>query len=204
MADLAHFDLRTAVSQRERILGVILAGGASRRFGSDKALARLAGVSLIEHVARWALPQVGLLAVSGAAIAPLPVIADREKDAGPLCGILSSLAWAEANGFARLATFACDGPIFPHDLVTQLSSGAAADCVMARCGADKHYTYGVWRTACRPALEMAYAGGLRSLRGAAEALTAAYVDFAPDAFFNINHPEDLASAEALLAQTAGF
>ncbi len=196
------------VSLRESILGVILAGGASRRFGSDKALARLAGMPLIEHVARRAKPQVGLLAVSGAASAPLglPVIADREKGAGPLSGIVSSLAWAEANGFTLLATFACDGPFFPGDLVTQLSSelGAAAGCVMARCGPDKHYTYGVWRTACKPALEVAYAGGLRSLRGVAEILTTAYVDFPANTFFNINCPEDLARAEKLLAQTVGF
>jgi molybdopterin-guanine dinucleotide biosynthesis protein A len=196
------------VSLRESILGVILAGGASRRFGSDKALAPLAGMPLIEHVARRAQPQVGLLAVNGAASAlpTLAVIADREKGAGPLSGIVSSLAWAEANGFALLATFACDGPIFPADLVARLSSelGATVNCVMARCGPDKHYTYGVWPTACRPALEKAYAEGLRSLRGAAEALTVAYVDFPPNTFFNINRIEDLTSAEKLLAQTTSF
>lgn len=196
------------MSLRESVLGVILAGGASCRFGSDKALALLAGTPLIEHVARRAQPQVGLLAVSGAASAPLglEVIPDREKSAGPLSGIVSSLAWAEANGFTLLATFACDGPFFPDDLVTRLSSGlgTAVDCVMARCGPDKHYTYGVWRTACRPALELAYAQGLRSLRGAAEALTVAYVDFRPNTFFNINCPEDLVSAEKLLAQTPSF
>lgn len=195
------------MSPRESILGVILAGGASRRFGSDKALALLGGTPLIEHVARRAKPQVGSLAVSGAASAPLglEVIADREKGAGPLSGIVSSLAWADANGFTLLATFACDGPFIPEDLVTRLSSelGATVDCVMASCGPDKHYTYAVWRPVCRPALEIAYARGLRSLRGVTDAVAVRYVDFPPTTFFNINRPEDLASAEKLLAQMAG-
>lgn len=192
-------------SLRQSILGVILAGGASSRFGSDKASAVLAGLPLIEHVARRASPQVGSLAISGAAVAlqGLPLIADREKGEGPLAGVLSSLVWAEAHGFTLLATFACDGPVFPDDLVTRLSSGTTGDCAIARCGPDKHYTYGVWRTACRPVLEDGYARGWRSLKGAAEALSAAYVDFPPNTFFNINCPEDLARAELLLAQAAG-
>lgn len=196
------------MSLREPILGVILAGGASSRFGSDKALALLAGMPLIEHVVRRAGPQVGSLAISGAAVAPrgLPLIADLERGEGPLSGVLSSLAWAEANGFGLMATFPCDGPFFPDDLVTRLSSALerTVHCTVARSGPDKHYTYAVWRTACRPALKTAYGQGLRSLHGAAEALTAAYVNFPRDAFFNINRPEDLARAETLLAQTAGF
>lgn len=187
------------------VLGVILAGGTSRRFGSNKAFAPLAGMPLIEHVARRAAPQVGLLVVSGAASAPLglPVIADREEGEGPLAGVLSSLAWADTHGFGYMATFACDGPCFPHDLVQRLSTAMVGDCAMAQCGPDKHYTYGLWQTACRPALEQAYVKGLRSLGGAAEVMAAVYVNFPPNAFFNINCPEDLAHAEALLTREAG-
>lgn len=196
------------MSLRESVLGVILAGGTSRRFGSDKALAELAGAPLIEHVVRRAAPQVGVLAVSGVASSSmgLPIIADREKSEGPLCGVLSSLIWADTKGFTLLATFACDGPFFPEDLVTRLSSGlgTTVDCAMARSGTDKHYTYGIWRTACKPALELAYAEGLRSLRGAAKALTVAYVDFPPNTFFNINRPEDLVNAEKMLGRIGGF
>lgn len=178
------------------VLGVILAGGASRRFGSDKALVELSGIPLIGHVARRARPQVDALAISRSAGAPipidLPVIADRQPSQGPLSGIVSSLQWAEANRFALMATFPCDGPVFPSDLVVRLQAALdGKDCAMASSGAERHYTYGVWRTCCLPRLAEAFDGGLRSLRGIADVLSVTYRDFGPDVFLNINCREDL-------------
>ncbi len=188
-----------------RILGVILAGGASRRFGTDKALVPLAGVPLIEHVAHRARPQVDALAISRGPDVPvpldLPVIRDQEAAQGPLSGIGSSLAWAEANGFDLIATFPCDGPLFPSDLVARLSTAlAGCDCTMARSGDDRHHTYGLWRTDSRPRVAQAFRRGLRSLRGIADVLSVSYLDFGPAVFLNINSPENLGRAEELLAQ----
>lgn len=188
----------------DRILGVILAGGASRRFGRDKAFADLLGVPLIEHVARRAQDQVDVVAVSGGATLAalnLPVIADREPAQGPLRGIESSLAWATAGGFNLVATFPCDGPLFPVDLVARLGSAlGCGDLAMVRCGLDRHYTYGLWRTAAQPAVASMLADGVRSLRDAANALSATFLDCEPADFLNINRPEDLARAELLFAQ----
>ena len=50
-----------------RLLGVVLAGGQSRRFGRDKALALLDGRPLIDH-ALAALVGCDALAVAGRAI----------------------------------------------------------------------------------------------------------------------------------------
>ncbi len=188
-----------------RILGVILAGGASRRFGSDKALVPLAGVPLVEHVAFHAKPQVDALAISRSMEAPLtldlPLIVDHEPAQGPLSGVVSSFAWAEANGFALVATFPCDGPRFPADLVVRLSQALGQhDCAMACSGTDRYYTYGLWRTAALPSVTRHFTDGVRSLRTAADLLSVAFVAWEADDFLNINRPEDLARAEELLAR----
>jgi molybdopterin-guanine dinucleotide biosynthesis protein A len=73
---------------------------------------------------------------------------------------------------------------------------------MAATGADRHYTYGLWRTACLPRIGQAFDGRLRSLRGTAGFIALVFVEFAPAVFFNINRPEDVAAAERLLADEA--
>lgn len=190
------------MDQHGRILGVILAGGVSRRFGSDKALASLSGAPLIEHVARRANPQVDGLAVSRNTPVPLdlPLIADREPDQGPLSGIIASLSWAEMQGFDLVAFFPCDGPLFPADLVARLKSALTGfDCAMATSAGERHYTYGLWRVSALPRLAEAFARGERSLRGIVDVLRVVFVEFGEDAFLNINHPDHLGSAEQRLA-----
>jgi molybdenum cofactor guanylyltransferase len=193
------------------ILGVILAGGASRRFGADKAAAVLGGVSLLERTVARARPQVADLAISAARHVPseLPVIVDRVAGQGPLTGILSSLGWAAEQGFGLIATFPCDAPFFPMNLVARLTaaSGDGDDCAIARRGEDGQYAFALWRTSCEPRLARAFAAGVRSLHKAAAMVNCIHVDFpidgdGPDgnAFFNINRPKDLASAEEWLKQ----
>lgn len=88
------------------ILGVILAGGRSSRFGKDKALGQLGGQRLIDHVVARAAPQVGGLAVSGRDYGlGLPVIPDCEPGQGPLGGLLSAVHWAQNKGFDAVASF---------------------------------------------------------------------------------------------------
>jgi hypothetical protein len=71
-----------------RTLGAILAGGRSRRFGSDKALARLGGERLIDRAAAALRPQVDRLIVCGRVMPAMVCVADRPSpDLGPLGGL---------------------------------------------------------------------------------------------------------------------
>ncbi len=82
-----------------RVLGAILGGGRSSRFGSDKALATLDGRALIDRVAAALAPQVDALIVVGRDHPGLTAVADRPApDLGPLGGIAGALHYAAAHG----------------------------------------------------------------------------------------------------------
>jgi molybdenum cofactor guanylyltransferase len=103
------------------ILGAVLAGGQSRRFGSDKAVALLDGKALIDH----AIDALRLIArdviVVGGNRDGLVSIADRPATgAGPLGGLCAALHHAAAHGFAGVLTTGCDVPSFPQELADAL------------------------------------------------------------------------------------
>lgn len=185
-------------------LGVILAGGASKRFGSNKALVDLDGRPIVAHVAACAAPQVDLLvlnAADDAAATGLTIVRDVAPGEGPLGGWLAGLTWAKARGFPLMAAFACDTPHFPSDTVARLKAAMAdgADCAMARHDGNVHHTFALVRTSCFDRIAEAYAGGMRRLRAIGGIMRCALPDFSDcrdgpngDAFFNINTPDDLA------------
>jgi molybdopterin-guanine dinucleotide biosynthesis protein A len=197
--------------RRDGILGVILAGGQSRRFGADKAMTHLGPLRLIEHVMARAKPQVGTVAVSGRDYdLGVPVIADAMASEGPLSGVLSALTWAGSNSYAAIATFSCDAPFFPEDLVArlaeQLHPGKA--CSYAESGGARHPAFALWRVEAAEALAGLYRGGMRALRGAQDRLDGTPVAFPPgpapdgDMFFNVNRPDDRLVAARWLAAGA--
>ncbi len=197
------------------IAGVILAGGLSRRMGGgDKGLRLLAGRPILDHVIERAIPQVGPL-VLNANGAPerfgsygLPVVADGvEGFAGPLAGVLAGLDWAAANApeCSHVASFACDAPFLPRDLVERLSAALAADGAELCCaGSDgrAHPVFGLWPVALRGDLRQAMVEeGIRKVDVWTVRYPFARLDFPVgtiDPFFNANRPEDLATAERLL------
>src|SRR5215472_7524270 len=113
---------RWAVRQKGPVLGVILAGGASSRYGSDKALAPLDGVPLLQRIVDQVGPQVDMVVLSGKARPgyALEAIADEVEHAGPLAALKTTLAWAEARKFPLVMTFPCDAPFIPADSVKRL------------------------------------------------------------------------------------
>jgi len=187
------------------VLGVIFAGGASRRYGRDKALARLGGVTLLERVIDRVRPQVDVLAISGSVREgfALPVIADDVKLGGPLTALRSVLVWAEGRDLPLVATFSCDTPFLPGDLVARLRAVLAdgRDCAFASWGAEAQPTCALWRTAARLKVETAFEAGVRSLVGAMDCVNASAAEIAGEGpqgnpFFNINCEADLAVAQA--------
>ena len=92
-----------------KLLGAIIAGGGSRRFGADKAAQLLGGKALIEHVADALTPQVDALFVCGRTWPGMVSAADRPApDMGPLGGLCAALHHAASDGFDAVLTAGCD------------------------------------------------------------------------------------------------
>ncbi len=191
-----------------RIFGVILAGGTGRRMGgTDKAALLLGAQPLLARVIARIGPQVDRLAVSAngdpARLAPyrLPVLPDALPQ-GPLSGVLAALDWAAPQGATSVVSVAVDTPFFPGDLVPQLLLAAEhspSGAAVVDSGGRVHPTFALWPVALRCDLRAALARGEAKVMTFAQRHQAALARFSDDrAFVNINTPEDLAAAEALL------
>ena len=124
--------------------------------GVDKAFIKLGNETLIERGIARAQPQVSELLVNAngdvARFAKFgrPVIADSISGfLGPLAGILSGLEWMRVNrpDLRWLATFACDCPFFPRDMVEQLLRRAETDRAsvpIAASGNRHHPVFAIW------------------------------------------------------------
>lgn len=112
----------------DRVLGAVLVGGASSRFGSDKGAARWDGAALADHAAAAIAPFcAAVVRVGGSSGVPdLPV-----AGLGPLGGIAGALRHARRRGYASVLTIACDMPRVPATLVEALARRAPAFCVDA-------------------------------------------------------------------------
>jgi molybdenum cofactor guanylyltransferase len=196
----------------QSIAGIVLAGGQARRLGGDKALRRLGTKSLIENAISRSEPQVATLALSAngdpTPYRPfgLPILADSVPFVGPLAGILAGMDWAAGRGFDTLASFPCDAPFFPPDLVARLADARMrehADIAAASSAGRAHPVFALWPVALRAELRRALTDeGVRKVDAwsARYALvTIAFSAVPVDPFFNINTPGDLAKAETLLA-----
>jgi molybdopterin-guanine dinucleotide biosynthesis protein A len=202
------------------VAGVILAGGLARRMGGgDKGLRLLAGRPVLAHVVERAAPQVDRLVLNANgdlgrfAGFGLPVAADVvEGFAGPLAGILTGLDWAADNapGCRWVASFPCDAPFPPPDLVRRLRAGveaAGADMACAASDGRSHPVVGLWPVALRDELRAAMAhDDVRKVDVWTARYRLATVEFETsdgiDPFFNANRPEDLEAAERWLAARA--
>jgi len=116
------------------IAGIVLAGGRSQRLGGDKALKQLGMKPLLAHAITRAAPQAASLALSvntdpaSFRSFGLPLLADPVPGfPGPLAGIPVALDWTAQAGTDILASFACDAPFFPLDLVARHAAARDAD-----------------------------------------------------------------------------
>jgi len=205
------------------VAGVVLAGGRSARMGGgDKCLAPLGGKPVLAHVIERLKPQVGALAInangdpSRFASFGLPVIADSiAASAGPLAGIHAGLEWAKtlAPEVRHIVTVASDTPFLPKDLVARFLAAleeTGREACVARSAEGVHPVIGLWPIAFAGKIKKALDQGLRKASAWGEQQGAVEVFFPPDQiggkaidpFFNINRPEDLAAAEALLEPQA--
>lgn len=198
-------------------LGLILAGGLARRMGGgDKPLLRLAGRSLLERVAERLAPQcAGGLALSAngdparfRAVFSGAVLPDTVPDRpGPLAGILAGMeAAASLSGITHIASVPGDAPFLPDDFVARLAAAAEGEgrpIALAASGERRHFTSALWPVALRDDLRAWLGRGERRVGGFIERHGAAVASWPVepvDPFLNLNAPEDLAAAEAMLAR----
>src|SRR5665213_1694187 len=103
--------------------GFVLAGGASRRMGRDKALLPLGGGTMVEQIAARVLRVTGNVTLIGSpekyGHLGLPVVADEIENCGPLGGLYTALRLSQAEWNVVVA---CDMPD-----VTELFLGALLD-----------------------------------------------------------------------------
>ena len=115
-----------------RFATYVLAGGKSRRFGSDKALATLEGVPLIQRLVQALAPvsrasivvaeQAGKYASLG-----LTTIGDVIPDRGPLGGLLTALEHAHQRDESWCLVLTCDQVVFEPRWVDALASRLGGD-----------------------------------------------------------------------------
>jgi molybdopterin-guanine dinucleotide biosynthesis protein A len=156
-------------------LGAILAGGASSRFGADKALATIGGISLIDHARAALAPHVDRIVVVGRDIPDRPA-----PGLGPLGGLCAALHHA---GSGDVLTVPCDVPFPPPALFAALER-APSIC------AD-HPVFGLWPAVLARSLdEWLVSEQSRSIRAFAEVVGARFVTIS-EPIRDIDTPVDL-------------
>lgn len=173
-----------------RLLGAILAGGRSRRFGSDKAEAMLDGRTLLTHVADALRPHCDALVVCGRTHRGIASLEDRpHAGLGPLGGLCAALAFGKEAGFTAVLSAPCDAPDLPHGLRDRLSEESGPAYV-----ADLPVV-GLWPCVLAEHLHSWLdRNNDRSFSAWARAVSATPVEFGHK-FGNINTPGDLRAFE---------
>lgn len=115
-------------------LGVLLAGGRSRRYGSPKALAEVGGRTILDRALAALDGAVGNAVIVANEpdvyrSAGRPIRPDVRPGAGVLGGILTGVEWARERGRDAALVLACDMPFVPAGLLRRLADEAAADLV---------------------------------------------------------------------------
>lgn len=170
------------------ILGVVLAGGRSIRFGSDKAMADLQGRPLLDHAIDILAPVCAEIVIAGhdRGIAGRATIADMpQSDLGPLGGLCGALAYADRHGHAAILSIGCDTPRLERSVI---------DALLAVTGAvylAEAPIIGRWPVALAgPLLAHLQTSDDRSIRRWADAQGASAIH-AGASIPNLNRPGDL-------------
>jgi molybdopterin-guanine dinucleotide biosynthesis protein A len=185
-------------------IGVVLAGGRGRRIGGDKAIVELEGRALIHYVLEAlheVCEDVVVTAKRGTILPPLAGAADLwiepDEPQHPLCGVEHALRLAAGRPILAVAV---DLP-----LIDAATLGAIATTDPDGAAVVAPLVHGrlqplcaLWLPRALPGLHDAVTSGARAT-AVAEALGVRVLDgLDPTAFYNVNAPEDLLGAAALL------
>lgn len=194
------------------LLGAVLAGGKSTRLGRPKWLEPLGGVPMALRAAAALTPHVREVVLLARDADPaalgLPVVSDNPGGEGPLAGLVAALEYAAGCGDGGVLVVACDLPLVDGGLLGTLVSSWAGEDVVAPVQAGRIQPLcAVWSLSALPLARVALASADRSpvnlskrlrVRSVAEAEWRECTRVA-EPLLNVNAPDDLARAEALLS-----
>jgi molybdenum cofactor guanylyltransferase len=189
-------------ARSDRPIGAILAGGAGRRIGGSKATVKLRGRPLIEYplaAVQGALDDVVVIAKADTELPNLPGVTiwiEPTLPQHPLVGILHALALADGR---EVVICAADMPFVSTEVISQIGRADLGQdlAVVAARGGAMHPLLGRYRP--EAAERLSASGPDVALREAVGALSPRLIEVEdPDALFNVNAPDDLLQAAAML------
>jgi molybdopterin-guanine dinucleotide biosynthesis protein A len=196
-------------------LGVILAGGLSRRMaGPEKSLLELNNKPLVKWVKDRLSSQTEQIILNANGnperLSKLDMIVQSdtvEGYAGPLAGILAGMKWAKANtSLTHIITAAADTPFFPDDYVKRMTVEAhetGASIALASSNDRKHPVFGLWPVDLADELEKFIVDeNNRKVMMFVERYPNCMINFnevhvGVDPFFNVNTPDDMEMARKI-------
>ena len=195
------------------ILGVVLAGGQSKRFGQDKSQVRLGDKILIDYILSEILDAFNeILIISNNDIKFLnskkvTKIEDYKKDLGPLGGVLTAMKWIKENNknYKWISTFPSDTPFFKkknlQDFIKNINY-KDSKLFFIKSNDKRHNIFGLWSVELLERLEDAVMKkGERKVEVWANNVGVKTINMEfknNDPFFNINTKEDLEKAKELI------
>ena len=196
--------------KEHNVLGVILAGGKSSRFGSNKSLSNLANNKLIEHVINKIdtyFPKI-LIVSNDSSLKienkKIKIIKDCiEGYLGPLVGVLTAMKYANSykNKYKWIITFPCDTPFFNRIIIKKMiekTNMADEKIYFVRDKKQRHNIFGIWSTSLEKVLEDDLKNNFRKVDLWADKIGCNFIEKDiqnENEFLNINTKEDLKLAE---------
>jgi molybdopterin-guanine dinucleotide biosynthesis protein A len=195
---------------RHDVTGVVLAGGRGKRMGGvDKGLVDLHGRPMVMHVIDTLRPQVGRIIINANRnvdkyeVLGYEVISDIVGDYfGPLAGMASAM---QAASTAYVLTVPCDSPMIADDLAVRLYHALEhekADASIAHDGERMHPVFALLKRDLLPSLQSYLESGERKIDRwlNQHRLAVAYFRDEPEAFLNVNNPDDRQALESKLRE----
>jgi molybdopterin-guanine dinucleotide biosynthesis protein A len=190
------------------ILGVVLAGGKSQRFGEDKSQVKLGDKLLIDYILSEIIDEFNeVLVVSNNRISfkeskKISLITDFKKDLGPLGGVLTAMKWAKENNknYQWISTFPADTPFFKNQILKDFLKSInlnKSKLFFIKSNNTRHNIFGLWSIDLMDKLEEDLNKGERKVEVWANSIGVKSINMKfenEDPFFNINTKDDLKKA----------
>ena len=194
------------------VLPVILAGGKSRRFGADKAVAKLGEKSLIDYTINKLEPKFAEILVitnNPKQVSKNNIFFIKDTMAGqlgPLVGILSAMEWVKNNdkNYEWIISFPCDTPFFEEEIIDKvINSQKSSDkkLLFLKSGNKRHNIFGLWSIELMEQLRNDINQGARKVEDWANKIGTEIVEINSESdksFLNINTKLDLEEAQKKL------
>ena len=191
------------------ILGTVLAGGKSQRFGEDKSQVKLGDKLLIDYILSEVIEEFKeILVVSNSLIdfrksEKITVIEDIKKNLGPLGGVLTAMKWIKDNNkdYKWISTFPADTPFFKHSILQKFLQDIQLEeskLFFIKSNNTRHNIFGLWSIDLMDKLEEDLNKGERKVEVWANSIGVKTINIEfqnEDPFFNINTKEDLEKAK---------